>query len=154
MLSPEALVMIGAACPRRSQTVVPPSLRRGIGVWTSMQRTRLIAQEDDCYRCLRRLPRGDLQLDHVVPVAEDLRKALDDRNLAPICEPCHKEKSAAEQGLATRTGKVVMAKPVALRSVVADGVDTAYSIEVQGPWANCLANGIVVRTSSRLSSDG
>lgn len=40
-----------------SGEVVPPGLHRGIGVWTSMRRDRLIAETDTCHICSGTFPR-------------------------------------------------------------------------------------------------
>lgn len=140
-------VMVGGTAARPSEALVPPSLRRGIGVWTSMQRNRLIDEIDVCYLCSRTFPRGALQLDHVIPVAMDLGKALDERNLSPVCEPCHAEKSASEQALAKRGGKVALAVADTVTAVVEDGEEMTYDLAVEGPWHNFLGNGIVVHNS-------
>jgi flavin-dependent thymidylate synthase len=140
-------LMIGGTAPGPSEALVPPSLRRGIGVWTSMQRLRLIKETDTCYRCAASFAREELVLDHVVPVAVDLVKALDERNLAPMCLPCHREKSASEQALARRGGKVAVAKPDSIVSIEDGGEEMTYDLAVEGPWHNFLANGIVVHNS-------
>jgi thymidylate synthase (FAD) len=140
-------LMVAETAPRPSVGLVPPSLRQGIGVWTSVQRKRLIKQQDVCYLCSRVFPRDELELDHVIPVAVDLLKALDERNLSPACGPCHAEKSAREQSLAQRGGKVAVAKADMLVSVVDDGEEMTYDLSVAGPWHNFLANDIVVHNS-------
>ncbi|MFJ6217394.1 FAD-dependent thymidylate synthase [Streptomyces sp. NPDC092296] len=140
-------VMAAGTSPRPSEALVPPSLRQGIGVWTSMQRNRLIKELDTCYLCSRTFPRAELELDHVIPVALDLLLALDEGNLSPACRPCHTAKSADEQGLAKRGGKVAVAKPDMLVSVQDDGEEMTYDLSVAGPWHNFLADGIVVHNS-------
>ncbi len=140
-------VMSAGTAVRPSAGLVPPSLRRGIGVWTSMQRERLIAETDTCHLCGGSFPRGSLALDHVVPVAADLTKALDTGNLAPACEECHATKSASEQALAQRGGKIAVALPDRITAVVEDGEEMTYDLAVAGPWHNFLANGIVVHNS-------
>jgi thymidylate synthase ThyX len=130
-----------------SQATVPPSLRRGIGVWTSMQRNRLIGPVDRCHRCGDLFDRDELVLDHVVPVAEDLKRALDLDNLAPCCADCHRQKTNLEQALAKRGGKTAAAVPHRLVLVEDDGVEMTYDLSVEGPWHNFLANGIVVHNS-------
>lgn len=130
---------------------VPPALRAGIGVWTTMMRSRLIRDEDKCYVCGERHPFDELELDHVVPVITDLRRALDEENLRPICERCHHEKIGREQSLKqtkTRLG---------LRWVLLDGrpervgEEMTYDIEVDGPHKNFVANGLVVHNSARYT---
>lgn len=146
-LTVEDAVMAAATAARPSEALVPPSLRRGIGVWTSMQRERLIKDVDVCHLCGGGFPRSELALDHVVPVAGDMSRALDESNLAPACESCHAEKSAQEQALARRGGKIAVARPDAIVSIVEDGEEMTYDLSVEGPWHNFLANGIVVHNS-------
>ncbi|MGW1214860.1 FAD-dependent thymidylate synthase [Streptomyces sp. NPDC002499] len=140
-------VMAAGTAPRPSERLVPPSLRRGVGVWTSMQRDRLIGDTDRCHLCEESFPREQLALDHVVPVAADLTRALDERNLAPACEPCHAAKSASEQNLARRGGKIAVALPDPIVSIEDDGEEMTYDLTVEGPWHNFLANDIVVHNS-------
>ncbi|MEV4244641.1 FAD-dependent thymidylate synthase [Streptosporangium canum] len=140
-------LMIGGNAPRPSEALVPPSLRRGIGVWTSMQRLRLIKETDTCYLCSGSFRREELALDHVVPVAVDLLKALDESNLSPACLPCHRKKSDSEQALAKRGGKIAVAKPDSIVSIEDGGEEMTYDLSVEGPWHNFLANGIVVHNS-------
>ena len=140
-------VMAQGTATRPSRALVPPSLRHGIGVWTSTQRERLIKEVDTCHLCGQDLPRDQLALDHVVPVAGDLTQALDERNLAPACEPCHAAKSAGEQALAQRGGKTAEAVPDVIVAIEQDGEEMTYDLSVEGPWHNFLANGIVVHNS-------
>ncbi|GGQ26468.1 FAD-dependent thymidylate synthase [Streptosporangium pseudovulgare] len=140
-------LMAAATAVPPSEALVPPSLRRGIGVWTSMQRLRLIRETDTCHLCFRSFPREELALDHVVPVAANLLKALDPSNLMPACSPCHRKKSDAEQALAKRGGKVSIAKPDPIVSIEDGGEEMTYDLSVEGPWHNFLANGIVVHNS-------
>ncbi len=130
---------------------VPPSLRAGIGVWTSMMRSRLIGDEDVCYVCGGRFEFDDLHLDHVVPVVVELRRALDEENLKPICKICHRRKTNEEQKLRqAKTG-------LGLRWVLIDGKperigkEMTYDIEVDGPHKNFVANGLVVHNSARYT---
>lgn len=140
-------VMAAGTAPRPSQEPIPPSLRRGIGVWTSMQRQRLIKEADTCHLCGQDFPRDQLALDHVIPVAGDLTRALDEKNLAPACEPCHTVKSAGEQALAQRGGGIARAVPDLIAAIEDDGEEMTYDLSVEGPWHNFLANGIVVHNS-------
>jgi len=127
---------------------MPPALRRGIGVWTSMQRQIRIKPFDRCYLCGRRRAREDLVLDHVVPVAVDLRRALDVDNLAPACLPCHRVKTNAEQRFADRTNKTAGSKYVRLLARPRRVAEEAtYDIEMEGPHHNFVADGMVVHNS-------
>ncbi|MFG2958805.1 HNH endonuclease [Streptomyces sp. NPDC048291] len=138
-------VMVAGRIPRPSEATIPPSLRRGIGVWTSMQRNRLIKPVDACYVCRVPFPRAELELDHVVPVVSDLLKALDERNLSPICEPCHAVKNAEEQRLARRAGMIAAARPHTVMTIGRGGVEETYEVVVEEPTSNLLASGIVLK---------
>jgi thymidylate synthase (FAD) len=126
---------------------IPPSLRRGIGVWTSMQRKTLIREVDHCHVCQNTFARDDLILDHVVPVVLDLQKALDPSNLLPICGACEKVKTAGEQKHARRCN-VAGSKCVRLKEKpFAVGEEMTYDISMDGPHHNFVANGVVVHNS-------
>lgn len=113
-----------------------------------MQRASRIKPVDRCYVCGGRFPRDELVLDHVVPVALDLTRALDVENLAPACERCHRQKTNAEQRLAQRENKTAGAKfaPVVSRPrrVAEEGT---YDIEMDDPHHNFVADGVVVHNS-------
>ena len=140
-------VLVAGTVPTPSQALVPPSLQRGIGVWTATQRERLIKETDTCHLCGQDFPRDRLALDHVVPVADDLTRALDEKNLAPACEPCHAGKSAEEHAVAQRGVEAATAVPDPVVAIEADGEEMTYDLSVEGPWHNFLANGIVVHNS-------
>ncbi|MER7132720.1 FAD-dependent thymidylate synthase [Streptosporangium saharense] len=141
------VLMVGGTAQRPSEALIPPSLRRGIGAWTSMKRNRLIDESDVCYLCSGEFAREDLVLDHVIPVVADLLKALDESNLMPACRSCHRKKSNSEQALARRGGKISIAKPAPIVSIVEDGEEMTYDLSVEGPWHNFLANNVVVHNS-------
>jgi thymidylate synthase ThyX len=127
---------------------IPPSLRRGIGMWTSRQRTTRIRPVDRCRACGRRFERADLVLDHVVPVAADLGRALDVENLAPLCKACHRSKTNAEQRRADRTNKAAGARYAALtRDPLRVSEEDTYDIEMGGEHHNFVADGVVVHNS-------
>jgi len=126
---------------------LPPALRKGIGVWTSMMRTRLLGDSSKCYKCGEIFPKKDIELDHVIPVTDDLKLALDEKNLAPICVDCHLVKSAGEQPdrrEQTRRG-VRWEKVTTLPEFV--GEEMTYDIEVSGTHHNYCANDLVVHNS-------
>lgn len=126
---------------------VPPSLRRGIGVWTSMQRGKLIRPLDFCRRCGEKFPRELLVLDHKVPVVTDLTRALDKTNLQPYCEKCHRFKTNDEQKMSERQ-IVAGSKLVRLRGKPQRvSEEMSYDIAMEGPHHNFVANGIVVHNS-------
>lgn len=127
---------------------IPPALRSGIGVWTSMQRQRVLkGNACRCYICGEQFPEDELYVDHVIPVVSDLTKALDVRNLAPACGTCHREKSNKEQKFAQRE---IVAGSQFVRlcgkpQKVAE--EMTYDIAMSGRWHNFVANGIVVHNS-------
>ncbi|MFE4827008.1 FAD-dependent thymidylate synthase [Streptomyces sp. NPDC056672] len=131
-----------------SPAAVPPGLHRGIGVWTAARRERLIKETDSCHLCGGEFPRGGLALDHVIPVESDLTRALDESNLAPVCEECHARKSAEERRApAGAEAGTAVARPDTIVSIADDGEEMTYDLSVEGPWHNFLANGIVVHNS-------
>jgi thymidylate synthase (FAD) len=131
----------------RGETI-PPSLRRGIGVWTTMQRTALIGEVDVCYQCGSRRARDELHLDHVVPVVVDLTKALDRTNLKPMCDPCHRAKTNSEQRHAERRGSHVAPTYVKLtRTPSRVSEEETYDIEMEAPNHNFVANRVLVHNS-------
>jgi thymidylate synthase ThyX len=140
-------VMAAGAEPRPSRSPRPPGLQRGIGVWTAEQRQRLIGEKGTCHLCGQEFPRDRLALDHVVPVAEDLTLALDEKNLAPACEPCHTARSAAERATDRLGDDTARAVPDRIVAIEAQGEEMTYDLSVEGPWHNFLAGGIVVHNS-------
>jgi thymidylate synthase (FAD) len=125
---------------------IPPLLRQGIGVWTTMMRTRLIKPVDDCYLCGAGFKESLLELDHVVPVSENLSRALDETNLRPICTRCHRNKINAEQPCREGMSKRGVRWEV-VKSITPAGEEMTYDIEVSGKHHNYVANGLVVHNS-------
>ncbi len=131
----------------RTPEQIPPSLRRGIGVWTSMQR-HILRPVDRCHICSKRFPREELVLDHVIPVAADLKRALDVGNLAAACRPCHRTKTNSEQKLACRDNKTAGSKFVrVLGNPRRVAEEVTYDIEMEGPHHNFVSDGVVVHNS-------
>lgn len=127
---------------------IPSSLRSGIGVWTTMMRKRLLPLETgQCYICGETYPSVELAIDHVVPVCENLKLALDEDNLRPACATCHREKTNTEQAdrkAQSRRG-ARWTKVVNVRNT--NSREMTYDIEVEGPHHNYLANDLVVHNS-------
>jgi flavin-dependent thymidylate synthase len=126
---------------------VPPSLRRGIGVWTSMQRTALIGEGSECAKCKDWFEASDLVLDHIIPVVVDLQKALDIKNLQILCKECHRSKTNVEQILAHRNQRLGKKLVSIVAGPVSVGTEMTYDIEMKGTWENFVANGLVVHNS-------
>ena len=128
---------------------VPPSLRSGIGVWTTMMRSRIIRDEDVCYVCGKHFVFDDLELDHVVPVVLDLKKALDESNLKPICTKCHRVKTTEEQAYRQSQTQLGLRWIELTRRPERVGEEMTYDISVKGDHHNFVANGLVVHNSAR-----
>jgi hypothetical protein len=126
---------------------IPPALRQGIGIWTSSLRDTLIPDITNCYVCGGVFHREELVLDHVIPVVECLKLALDTDNLKPACIKCHRSKTNSEQVLAQR-GNLAAARFVRLkRKPYYVSEEMTYDIAMKPPWHNFIANGIVVHNS-------
>lgn len=127
---------------------IPKRLREGIQFWTTEQRDR-IADVDSCHVCRGIFNKADLELDHVVPVSQDLRLALDVNNLEPICKPCHDVKSGAESWREGHRRRVQRngVRFEAVAALAADGHEAIYSIEMPPPWHNVVSDGVIVRAS-------
>lgn len=128
--------------------VYSKKLREGIGIWTSQQR-HMIQEVDTCHRCGGIFSKNELQLDHVIPVCESLKLALDEDNLAPICIPCHDVKSREEtsrnyENRRQRADGVRFEKVTAIQESYEE---MTYDLEMPGPYHNFIANGLVVHNS-------
>jgi thymidylate synthase ThyX len=117
-----------------------------------------------CRMCGRR--GSHLTMHHVLPIWARPDLALDANNLVPLCGPCHlrvngHELDYAEQfGAPPSEGRVIdqAARPRGggqiltcrfrqIRSVSFAGEQDTYDIEMEGPHANFVANGIVTHNS-------
>lgn len=127
---------------------IPPALRSGIGVWTTMMRSRIIGTNSTpCYLCGIVFKASELQLDHVIPVTQNLLLALDESNLKPACYPCHRTKTDQEQPSREGFTHRGIRWEVVKRLPKQTGVEMTYDIEVLGPHHNYCANDLVVHNS-------
>jgi len=143
----ELIYVNGKRSAHVGEPKMPPALRAGIGVWTSMMRRDLIKKVDRCYICNDQFNAEELVLDHVIPVVSDLTKALDVRNLQPCCVNCHQRKSDSEQKFATRDIRAGAVLSRVARKPIAVGPRDMYDVVMPDPWHNFVANGIVVHNS-------
>jgi len=139
---------IGLVAYGEAPKVYSKKLREGIGIWTSQQR-HMIQDVDTCHRCGGIFAKDELELDHVVPVCESLKLALDEDNLSPICTPCHDVKSREEtsrnyENRRQRASGVRFERIVSIQKV---GEEMTYDLEMPGPYHNFIANGWVVHNS-------
>lgn len=126
---------------------IPPALRSGIGVWTSMMRGNLIDDVDQCYLCRRVFPKSKLVLDHVIPVSVNLLTALDVNNLQPACVGCHRQKTNSEQPSRVGMTRLGIRWETVIATPEYAGKEMTYDIEVDGPHHNYVANFLVVHNS-------
>ena len=136
----------------------PPRTRQGIQVWTTQQKPRVVpAFGARCYVCDEKLAYDKAQIDHRVPVVEDISQALDITNLAPICAACHREKTNREQALARR-GTTASLRGARIVSISDPQQEETYDLVLEGPHHNFLAaepgtgvGGVVVHNSGRYT---
>lgn len=131
---------------------IPPSLRQGIGVWTSMLRPRLIGEGTACYICNDFFEAKELELDHIVSVHADLNLALNISNIAPACIPCHRRKTNKEQPPKTGVCALGEKRSKLYNKPILVAESMTYDIEMEGPNHNYLADHLVVHNSYNETS--
>jgi thymidylate synthase (FAD) len=112
-----------------------------------------------------------LHAHHLVPVYADPNQAYEIKNLVTLCQPCHtlihklhQEADFAatynpHQPLSSWSEKPrsrsrrLMAHPLTVVDVKFLGSQMTYDIEVEEPWHNFVANGLVVHNSMRYTGD-
>jgi thymidylate synthase (FAD) len=142
--------------------------RELIGAWTRQIAPQVHAKFDYiCQRCGCR--GGDLHAHHVVPVFADESLAYEFDNLVSLCKGCHEyihqnhleaEFSESFQPLTEPTnwqpkpkprGRKLRAHALKVISVEYLGLQMTYDLEVEDPWHNFVANGLVVHNSFRYT---
>jgi thymidylate synthase ThyX len=146
-LVPGDLVSVQATVPVGEFTGVPRRLREGIQFWTTRMKPQIVGAIDVCHVCGGVFDFGDLEVDHIVPVSRQLKLALDEDNLAPICASCHEIKSGREAWEVERRPSRLGIRDEKVSSVVSDGEEETYDLSMPGPWHNFIADGIVVHNS-------
>lgn len=129
---------------------IPKRLREGIQFWTTEMRNELIQDIDTCSHCFRLLEKSELELDHVIPVKDDIARALDKNNLAVVCTDCHQLKTNTEGETYGSSRRRALANGVRFEgvvSVVPDGEEMTYDISMPPPHHNFIADGFVVHNS-------
>ncbi len=53
---------------------------------------RLEALERDDWRCVRCASDSELEVDHIIPLEQDITLAFEVENLQTLCRPCHQAK--------------------------------------------------------------
>jgi len=139
------------------------SEREGIGRWTT-QRARVIHERNGwtCQLCLQKALEPHCH--HIVPVWADATLAREESNLTTLCGPCHRSIHGSELDYVKRLNgppvktewparrprrsmKVEVAKLMRIERFEYVGEKETYDIEVEGPFHNFIANGIVTHNS-------
>ena len=137
--------------------------RENIGRWTTQIAAKIHERNGwTCQLCHKRT--GTLQCHHIVPVWADPSRARDEDNLTTLCQPCHggihgRELEFVEllggppvhtkwvKRLRKATNTIEVAKLVAIKKIEYLGEKMTYDLEVEGPYHNFIANGIVTHNS-------
>lgn len=147
------------------------SEREKIEAWTSRQVVHL--KKRGAVGCTKCGSKEDLQCHHVVPVSVDKTLAYDLDNLRLVCEQCHKEIHSSPRGewefaisvnpdlknsykrsefRTNHAGYKLLADFQKIVSVEYVGCEKVYDLEVEGPYHNFVANGMVVHNSLNETS--
>ncbi len=149
------------------------SERERIGAWTRQMAPEIHRRFDyTCQRCGQRGSNQQLQAHHLVPVYADLSLAYASDNLVSLCQPCHSFIHAHHQEAAFAAawgeqrvpisawaskprpeGRKLRAHPLTVVNVEFLGPQMTYDLEVEAPWHNFVANGLVVHNSMRYTGD-
>jgi 5-methylcytosine-specific restriction enzyme A len=87
----------GNSGPRRSWDHRKSRHERGYGTAWEKLRKRILARDRHlCQACLPKRVTAANEVDHIVPKAKG--GTDDESNLRAICTPCHRAKTAADQG--------------------------------------------------------
>lgn len=134
---------------------IPPRLREGIGLWSSGLRDEIIPLEGmSCDACGVHTDKKNLELDHTIPVVEDISLALSISNLKPLCRACHRAKTSTEQGILKRMGSKMSLRPDKIISISAPFDEETYDLVLDDPWHNFIAEGLCVHNSSINEESG
>jgi len=170
-LGPRVLSEAWAEANRRSRSGPASNFWRGgestereaIGRWTTQRAPRIHEQNHwTCQLCGERS--DELHCHHVIPVWADPSLARDETNLTTLCGACHRGIAGRELEVAEELGgapvktswtkrprvpwnKLTVARLVTVERFEYVGVKETYDLEVEGPFHNFVANGIVTHNS-------
>jgi thymidylate synthase (FAD) len=144
--------------------------RELIGAWTRQIAPQV--HEKFNYICQRCGQRGNiLHAHHLIPVFADESLAYNFDNLVSLCKDCHQyihhhnlelDFAKEYQEISESTnwkdkpksqGRKLKAHPVKVVKVEYLGEELTYDLEVEGPWHNFVANGLVVHNSFRYTGN-
>ena len=139
------------------------SERASIGRWTTQVAPKVHARNGwTCQLCHNRA--NELHCHHIVPVWANIALAREESNLTTLCGDCHRDIAGRELEFVERLGgepvvtpwvkrprvawnKLTVAKLVRVESVVFVGNRETYDVEVEAPYHNFVANGVVTHNS-------
>ena len=142
--------------------------RDATGRWTTQIAHRVHERNKwTCQLCHERS--GSLHCHHVVPVWADPDRARDESNLTTLCETCHRKIQRRELDYVDALGgppvktrwrprpriawnKLTQTRLVEIVDIVYVGEKMTYDLEVEGPFHNFIANGIVTHNSVNETS--
>jgi thymidylate synthase (FAD) len=137
--------------------------RESIGRWTTQVAAKVHARNGwTCQLCTHRA--SELHCHHIVPVWADIDRARDVDNLTSLCGDCHRSLQGRELEFVERLGgppvkmewvprprvawnRLDRAKLVRIESIEYVGEKETYDLEVEGPFHNFIANGVVTHNS-------
>lgn len=137
--------------------------RENIGRWTTQVAHRIHERNNwTCQLCHVRA--NELHCHHIVPVWADPTKARDPNNLTTLCGDCHRSIRGNEIHYMERLGghpaktpwrvrprkawnKLTVSRLVGIKGFEYVGEKLTYDLEVEGPFHNFIANGIVTHNS-------
>ena len=143
---------VATVTPRKEeeQKLNPLRLKKINGEWTckwnKIQRDKLTAIHGGCEICNST---QRLEVHHIVPVSQDESLAFDESNVQLLCQKCHKE---AHKKQGWQKGNPLSRNWIKVESIVPDGIEETYDLEINGEFSNFLANNIVVHNSKNSSS--
>lgn len=137
--------------------------RESIGRWTTQKAAKIHRKNGwTCQLCHQRA--NELHTHHIVPVWADESLARDEYNLTTLCGDCHRSIAGNELDYVERLGgppvktewikrprvgwnNLTKTRLVRVEKVEFVGEKMTYDIEVEGPYHNFIANGIVTHNS-------
>jgi thymidylate synthase (FAD) len=137
--------------------------RSNIGRWTTQIAAKVHGRNGwTCQLCAQ--PAGELHCHHVVPVWAEPNLAREESNLTTLCGDCHRKVHGRELQYVEQLGgppvrtewrkgprvpwnKLNVAKLVRVVSFEYLGEKPTYDLEVEGPYHNFVANGVVTHNS-------
>ena len=137
--------------------------RDAIGRWTTQVAHKVHSRNRwTCQLCVRRA--GGLHCHHIVPVWADASKAKELDNLTTLCASCHGKVTGNELDYVERLGggpirtewqrrppvpwnKLTKTRLVRVERFEYVGIRETYDLEVEGPFHNFIANGVVTHNS-------